>query len=85
MVGCGKSASLSGKVMGNLALGIHIAKQHIGDCIRAAAACVPGFQDALTCSAQGMVTGLPVSSTTIVCGLAAATLRDQIVLMLGKA
>ena len=52
--------------MGSLAVGIHVAEENVGDCVGAIAAGVPGFDDAATLSSQGMVTAVPVSSTTMV-------------------
>src|SRR5664279_1311133 len=70
---CGKSATLSGKVMGSLALGFTSPNKMLAT---ASAPLLPAYQTSstpLTLSIQGMVTAVPVSSTTMVRGLAAAT------------
>src|ERR1019366_1347760 len=73
-VGCGKSASLLGKVIGSFALGFTSPKRTLAT---ASAPRLPGYHASrmpATWPAHGIVTGLPVSSTTIVYGFAAATL-----------
>jgi hypothetical protein len=67
--------------VGQLAAGVDGAEEDIAECVGAVGAGVPGFKDGGGASTQGMVTGLPVSSTTMVCGLAAATCGDEIVLV----
>src|ERR1700692_2661390 len=71
--GCGKSSSLRGKVMGNLALGFTSPKRMLAT---ASAPLLPAYHASstpLTLSIQGMVTAVPDSITTIVCGFAEAT------------
>ena len=69
----GRSASLFGKVTGSLPEGSTLPKMMLA---MASPPRIPGNQAsraALTLPNQGMVTGPPVSSTTMQCGLAAAT------------
>src|ERR1022692_3744781 len=71
--GCGKSASEFANVAGSLPHGFTSPNRTSAS---ASAPRMPGYQisiAALTLSIQGMAAGPPVSSTTIVCGLAAAT------------
>src|SRR5277367_238564 len=73
IVGCGRSSTLLGKVFGSLPLGFTLPKSTLPT---AFAPSLPAYQAsriAAGASTQGMVTGLPVSSTTIVFGFAAAT------------
>src|SRR5271165_5805574 len=70
---CGRSATLRGNVMGSLALGFTSPNKMFAT---ASAPLLPAYQTsrtALTLSIHGMVTAVPVSNTTIVLGLAAAT------------
>ncbi len=70
--------------MGSLAVGLTSPKKMLAT---ASAPLLPAYQassTAHTLSSQGMVTAVPVSSTTIVCGLAAATWRDQRILIIGQ-
>src|SRR5580700_1716761 len=71
--GCGNSASLFGKVIGNFALGF---ASPFKMSTTASAPLLPPYhasKTAPTLSSHGMVTAVPVSSTTIVFGFAAAT------------
>ena len=73
MVRCGRSFSESGKVLGSLPLGFTEPKRILPT---ASAPALPPNQAsriAAGASTQGIVTGLPVSSTTMVWGLAFAT------------
>src|ERR1700688_922324 len=71
--GCGKSASLRGKVIGNLALGFSSPNRMLAT---ASAPLLPAYHASstpLTLSIHGMVTAVPDSRTTIVRGFAEAT------------
>ena len=73
MTGCGRSCSLFGKVMASLPDGLTSPTRTL-----ASALCpeLPANQASTTpetLSSQGMVTAVPVSSTTMVWGFAAAT------------
>src|SRR6202166_5272283 len=71
--GCGKSASLRGKVIGNLPLGFTSPNRMLAT---ASAPLLPAYHASstpLTLSIHGMVTAVPDSITTIVRGFAEAT------------
>src|ERR1700676_3936997 len=71
--GCGKSASLRGKVMGNFPLGFTSPKRIFAT---ASAPLLPAYHASttpLTLSIHGMVTAVPDSITTMVRGFAEAT------------
>ena len=59
--------------MGSFAVGFTSPKRMLGDGVGPLAAGVPGFEDAADAVDPGMVTAVPVSRTTMVFGLAAAT------------
>ena len=81
---CGRSLTLSGNVMGSLALGLTSPKRMLAT---ASAPLLPAYQASstpLTLSIQGMVTAVPVSSTTMVLRICRRHLRDQRILVVGQ-
>ena len=73
MTGCGRSALTLRKGHSEFAGGVDVSDQYVCERHMTAAARVPCFHHAAHLSSQGMVTAVPVSRTTIVCGFAAAT------------
>src|SRR5438067_1607872 len=84
-VGCGRSASLLGNVTGSLALGLTSPKRMLATASEPALPANQASRIALTWPTQGMVTGPPDSTTTTVCGLAAATLAMRLSWWSGRA
>ena len=71
--GCGRSASLFGNVRANFPVGL---TDPVRIFAKASAPRIPGYHASTTpatLASQGIVAGLPVSSTTMVLGFAAAT------------
>src|SRR5580692_7675558 len=73
MVGCGRSASLFGKVLGSLPEGLTEPNRTLPSALAPSEPAYHASTMAAGASTQGMVTGEPLSITTMVWGLAAAT------------
>src|SRR5437588_5717707 len=77
MTGCGRSASLFGKVMGSLPVGLTFPTRTLANALCPALTAYHASTTAATLSSHGMVTAVPVSSTTIVRGFARQSARSK--------
>ena len=83
-VGCGKSASVRGKVRGSFALGLTVSEQYVRHCVGSAAARKPGFQNRadLPGPRHGHRTAALEHDDGV--RIRRRNFRNQIILMLGK-